>query len=52
MDKDIKLDVKAESTWLDPAVKAKEQLKDWMLTMLGAPLLTIELADPQLEVCI
>lgn len=45
MNEDIKLDTKAESTWLDPAIKAKAQLIDWILTMLGAPLITVELEE-------
>ena len=52
MNEDIKLNTKAESTWLNPAVKAKEQLVDWILTMLGAPLITVELEENQLNVCI
>lgn len=52
MNNDIPLDTQAESTWLEPAVKAKQQLIDWILTMLGAPLVTVELEDNQLNVAI
>lgn len=52
MENDIKLDTQAESTWIDPAIKAKEQLIDWILTMLGAPLITVELEENQLNVAI
>ena len=44
--------VKAESTWLDPAVKTKQQLVDWMLVSLGYPGVTVELDDTQIDYCI
>lgn len=52
MNKDINLDTTANSTWLNPGVTTLSQLKDWILTMLGAPLITVELEDNQLNVCI
>ena len=44
--------IKAESSFIDPAVKSLKQLKDWILTMLGYPLVTVELNDDQLNICI
>ena len=44
--------VKAESTWLDPAVKTKQQLVDWILVSLGYPGVTVELDDTQIDYCI
>lgn len=52
---DIKTDdlhVDPESTWLNPGIKNIEQLKDWVLTKLGYPLITVELTDSQLNTCI
>lgn len=49
---DESIDIKAESSWIDPAVKSKKQLIDWILTMLGHPLVTVELNEDQLNVCI
>lgn len=46
------LDVKAESTWVNPAIKHLNELKDWILTKLGYPLITVELTDSQLNSCI
>jgi hypothetical protein len=40
------------SNYLDFSVKTREQFKTWILTMLGSPLITIELHDEQLEVAI
>jgi len=40
------------SNYLDFSVKTREQFKQWILTMLGEPLVTVELADSQLEVCV
>ena len=37
--------IKAESSFIDPAVKSLVGLKDWILTMLGYPLVTVELND-------
>lgn len=42
----------AENTYLHPSITAKDELKNWVLTQLGAPLITIELTDAQLDVCI
>lgn len=52
---DIKTDdlkVDPDSTWLNPGIKNIEQLKDWVLTKLGYPLITVELTDSQLNTCI
>lgn len=52
---DIKTDdlnVNPDSTWLNPGIKNIEQLKDWVLTKLGYPLITVELTDSQLNTCI
>ena len=32
-----------ESTFLHPAIKSKQELIDWVMTMLGYPLVTVEL---------
>lgn len=48
----MSVNVEAESDWLTPAVQTKEQLKDWILVSLGAPLVTVELEDNQLNLCI
>lgn len=37
--------IKAESSFINPAVKSLTGLKDWILTMLGYPLVTVELND-------
>lgn len=50
MEEDFK--IKPESSFIDPAVKNLVQLKDWILTMLGYPLITVELNDNQLNICI
>lgn len=44
--------IKAESTWLNPAVKSKEELINWVLVNLGWPTITVELEENQLNVCI
>lgn len=46
------LDVKAESTFLNPAIDSKKKLIDWTLTMLGAPLVTVELNETQFDAII
>lgn len=46
------LDVKAESTYLNPAIDSKKKLIDWVLTMLGAPLITVELNETQFDAII
>lgn len=46
------LDVKAESTYLNPAIDSKKKLIDWTLTMLGAPLVTVELNETQFDAII
>jgi len=40
------------STYLNFAIQTKEEMKQWILTMLGDPLITVELSDGQLDVCI
>lgn len=42
----------ADSTFLNPAVKSKTELKDWVMIMLGYPLITVELTDAQFDICI
>lgn len=37
--------VKAESTFIHPAIKCKQELKEWLLLQLGSPLITVELTD-------
>lgn len=52
---DIKTDdvkVEPNSTWLNPGIRTIEQLKDWVYTSLGYPLVTVELTDEQLNLCI
>ena len=44
--------VKAENTYMHPAIDSKKELVDWVLTMLGHPLVTVELTESQLDVCI
>ena len=44
--------VNPNSTWANPGIKTIEQLKDWVLTKLGYPLVTIELTDEQINSCI
>jgi hypothetical protein len=52
MENDNKIHIQAESTWLTPAIKTKQQLIDWILVSLGYPLVTIELSEDQLNLCI
>lgn len=40
------------STYLDYSVKTLEEFKTWILAMLGEPLVTVELTNDQLDVCI
>jgi len=49
---DMDLDVKGESSFLNPAIDSKKKLIDWVLTMLGAPLVTIELNETQFDAII
>ena len=52
---DIKTDdlpVEPNSTWLNPGIRTEKQLKDWILTKLGYPLLTVELTESQINSCI
>ena len=37
---------------MHPAIDSKKELIDWVLTMLGHPLVTVELTESQLDVCI
>lgn len=52
MREEEKPQITAESTWLNPAIKSKKELVDWVLVKLGAPLITVELTDEQFDVCI
>ena len=45
-------DIEATSTFLNPGVKELKQLKEWILTSLGWPTLTVELTDSQLNAAI
>lgn len=49
---DLPISNAAENTYLHPSISAKVDLKNWVMTQLGAPLITIELTDAQLDVCI
>lgn len=44
--------ISPDSTWLRPGIKTLQQLKDWILIKLGAPTMTVELTDEQLNVAI
>lgn len=44
--------VKAETTFLHPTIKSKHQLIDWVLSMLGYPLLTVELRENHFDTAI
>ena len=46
------LKAEADSTWLNQGIKTLDQLKEWILIKLGAPLITVELTDQQLNACI
>ena len=48
----MQLDVKAESTFLKPSIDSKQKLIDWVMTMLGAPLVTVELNETQFDAII
>ena len=48
--KDIKIN--PESTWLRPSIKTKEELINWVLVSLGYDLVTVELTEEQLNLCI
>lgn len=50
--KEQQLEVTAESTYLNPAIDSKKKLIDWTLTMLGAPLVTVELNETQFDAII
>lgn len=50
--KNSDLPVEPNSTWLNPGINDIQQLKDWILTKLGYPLVTVELTDSQLNSCI
>ena len=41
-----------KNTWLNPTIRSLKELKDWVLLKLGAPLITVELTDEQLNSCI
>lgn len=40
------------STYINFRVKSRDELKTWMAGMLGHPLITIEITDTQLDICI
>lgn len=40
------------STFLHPAIKSKRELIDWVLTMLGYPLVTVELRENHFDAAI
>ena len=44
--------VNDKSTFLHPAIKAKKDLIDWVLTMLGYPLVTVELRENHFDAAI
>lgn len=44
--------IQAESTWLNPSINTKEGLINWVLVNLGWPIITVELEENQLNVCI
>lgn len=46
------VDVQSKSTFLHPAIKAKRELIDWVLTMLGYPLITVELRENHFDAAI
>lgn len=50
--KEPEIHIKPESTWLNPGITTIEQLKDWVITKLGYPLVSVELTDEQLNSCI
>lgn len=47
---EIKID--PNDTWLNQKIDTIEKVKDWILTQLGYPLVTVELNDAQLNSCI
>lgn len=47
-----KINITAESTYLEPAIKAKQDLVNWILVSLGHPLITVELTEAQFDLCI
>ena len=47
---EVKVD--GNSTFLHPAIKAKKDLIDWCLSMLGYPLVTVELRENHWETAI
>jgi len=49
---DQEFNIKAESTWTNPAVRSLQDLYDWILVSLGAPLVTVELSQEQLNLAV
>lgn len=47
-----KLDVATEATYIKPATNSKKKLVDWILIMLGHPMVSVELTNEQLDVVI
>lgn len=43
---------KAESTFIHPAIKCKQELIDYVYLKLGGPSQTLEITEEQLDVCI
>ena len=52
--KDNKSDIHIDpnDTWLNQKIDTVEKVKDWILTQMGYPLVTVELDDNQLNACI
>ena len=44
--------VNPNSTFLHPAIRSKQQLIDWVMTMMGYPLVTIELRQNHYDAAI
>lgn len=40
------------STYLKPSVQSLQEIKDWIMGMLGYPLVSVEITEKQLEYCI
>lgn len=50
--KQPELEVSVKSSFLNPAIDSKKKLIDWVMTMLGAPLVTVELNEVQMDAII
>ena len=51
-DKKSDIYINPNDTWLNQKIDTLEKVKDWILTRLGHPLVTVELDDNQLNSCI